>query len=121
MLSRTTEKLKIVTADEGEGFDPDHLPDPLSPVGLLEGPGPGIYLVRALTDEIPCATRPVRAGPRLPWSSLSAGRMRAKSWITMFRDARPDRFPRIIPSQNLFLISSLPCHLYNPCIAASFH
>ena len=107
MLSRTTEKLKIVTADEGEGFDPDHLPDPLSPVGLLEGPGPGIYLVRALTDEIPCATRPVRAGPRLPWSSLSAGRMRAKSCDHDVPrcPARPVSAyhpePKLIPNQQL--------------------
>jgi serine/threonine-protein kinase RsbW len=51
MLSRTTEKLKIVTADEGEGFDPDHLPDPLCPEGLIRGSGRGVYLARAFMDE----------------------------------------------------------------------
>ena len=36
-ISRTSDRLKIVIADEGEGFDPYLLPDPLSPEGLLKG------------------------------------------------------------------------------------
>jgi serine/threonine-protein kinase RsbW len=50
-ISRTPDKLKIVIADEGDGFDPDHLPDPLSPKGLLKGSGRGVYLARAFMDE----------------------------------------------------------------------
>jgi serine/threonine-protein kinase RsbW len=50
-ISRTPNKLKIEIADEGDGFDPDHLPDPLSPEGLLKGSGRGVYLARAFMDE----------------------------------------------------------------------
>jgi serine/threonine-protein kinase RsbW len=39
-------------ADEGHGFDPDHLPDPLAPENLLRGTGRGIFLIRSLMDEV---------------------------------------------------------------------
>ncbi len=39
-------------ADEGRGFDPDHLPDPLAPENLLRGTGRGIFLIRSLMDEV---------------------------------------------------------------------
>ena|ERR1700693_1901291 len=55
-ISRTPHKLKIVIADEGEGFDPDHLPDPLCPEGLVRGSGRGVYLARAFMDEF-CVQR----------------------------------------------------------------
>jgi serine/threonine-protein kinase RsbW len=51
-ISRTPDKLKIVVSDEGEGFDPDQLPDPLSPEGLLGGSGRGVFLARAFMDEL---------------------------------------------------------------------
>jgi serine/threonine-protein kinase RsbW len=51
-ISRTPDKLKIAIADEGEGFDVDRLPDPLSPEGLLKGSGRGVYLARAFMDEL---------------------------------------------------------------------
>jgi serine/threonine-protein kinase RsbW len=50
-ISRTPKKLRIEITDEGDGFDPDHLPDPLSPEGLLKGSGRGVYLARAFMDE----------------------------------------------------------------------
>jgi serine/threonine-protein kinase RsbW len=51
-ISRTPDKLKIVISDEGEGFDPDQLPDPLSPEGVLRGSGRGVFLARAFMDEL---------------------------------------------------------------------
>lgn len=39
-------------ADEGRGFDPDNLPDPLAPDNLLRGTGRGIFLIRSLMDEV---------------------------------------------------------------------
>jgi serine/threonine-protein kinase RsbW len=39
-------------SDEGRGFDPDHLPDPLAPENLLRGTGRGIFLIRSLMDEV---------------------------------------------------------------------
>jgi serine/threonine-protein kinase RsbW len=50
-ISRTPDKLKIVIAGEGKGFDPDHLPDPLCPEGVLRGYRRGVYLARAFMDE----------------------------------------------------------------------
>ena len=50
-ISRTEPELKIVISDQGDGFDPDRLPDPLSPGALLESSGRGVYLARAFMDE----------------------------------------------------------------------
>ena len=38
--------------DEGEGFDPEGLADPLSPENLLREGGRGIFLIRALMQEL---------------------------------------------------------------------
>jgi serine/threonine-protein kinase RsbW len=51
-ISRTEQKLRIVISDQGRGFDPDHLPDPLSPQALLQGSGRGVYLARTFMDEL---------------------------------------------------------------------
>jgi serine/threonine-protein kinase RsbW len=58
-ISRTPNKLKIEIADEGNGFNPDQLPDPLSPEGLLKGSGRGVYLARAFMDEFHVRREPV--------------------------------------------------------------
>jgi serine/threonine-protein kinase RsbW len=50
-ISRTPDELRILISDQGNGFDPDSLLDPLSPQGLLEGCGRGIYLARTFMDE----------------------------------------------------------------------
>jgi serine/threonine-protein kinase RsbW len=50
-ISRTEHELKIAISDQGEGFDPDRLPDPLSPQALLVGSGRGVYLARTFMDE----------------------------------------------------------------------
>ena len=38
--------------DQGKGFDPDSLPDPLAPDNILRGTGRGIFLIRSLMDEV---------------------------------------------------------------------
>ena len=50
-ILRTREALKIIISDEGDGFDPDSLRDPLSPQGLSEGSGRGVFLARSIMDE----------------------------------------------------------------------
>jgi serine/threonine-protein kinase RsbW len=50
-ISRTGPELRIAISDQGDGFDPDRLPDPLSPGSFLESSGRGIYLARAFMDE----------------------------------------------------------------------
>lgn len=39
-------------ADEGGGFNPDNIPDPLSPENILRGSGRGVFLMRAFMDEV---------------------------------------------------------------------
>ena len=39
-------------ADEGAGFNAALLPDPLSPENILRGSGRGVFLMRALMDEV---------------------------------------------------------------------
>jgi serine/threonine-protein kinase RsbW len=38
--------------DEGPGFDPDALPDPLAPENMLKASGRGIFLIRSFMDEL---------------------------------------------------------------------
>src|ERR1700683_137168 len=47
----TQDRFKITIADEGDGFDPKTLPDPLEPQQLSQDSGRGVYLSRAFMDE----------------------------------------------------------------------
>jgi serine/threonine-protein kinase RsbW len=51
-LENTGADLVFQIADQGHGFDPNHLPDPLAPENLLRGTGRGIFLIRSLMDEV---------------------------------------------------------------------
>jgi serine/threonine-protein kinase RsbW len=42
----------ISVSDEGNGFDPNRVPDPLSPEGLWRASGRGLFLARKLVDEL---------------------------------------------------------------------
>jgi serine/threonine-protein kinase RsbW len=46
------EALTIQIADQGPGLDPDSCPDPLAPENLMRTSGRGIFLMRALMDEV---------------------------------------------------------------------
>jgi serine/threonine-protein kinase RsbW len=48
----TTDSLIVRITDQGPGLDPDKIPDPLAPENLLKGSGRGIFLIRALMDEV---------------------------------------------------------------------
>jgi len=45
-------ELRIQVSDEGAGFDPDAVPDPLAPENLLKPTGRGILLMRNFMDEV---------------------------------------------------------------------
>jgi len=45
-------KLTISIKDEGTGFNPNRLRNPLDPENLLAEDGRGLYLVRELTDDL---------------------------------------------------------------------
>jgi serine/threonine-protein kinase RsbW len=44
--------LTIRVRDEGPGFDPETLPDPLAPENMLKSSGRGIFLIRNFMDEM---------------------------------------------------------------------
>ena len=51
-LENTGADLVISIADEGRGFNPDKVPNPLAEENLLRGSGRGIFLIRQLMDEV---------------------------------------------------------------------
>jgi len=48
----TPERLLITIADQGEGCDPNTIPDPLAPENLMHCSGRGVFLMRAFMDEV---------------------------------------------------------------------
>ncbi len=50
---RVNEKsITFIVRDQGSGFDPDSLPDPLDPQNLLKESGRGIFILKSLMDEV---------------------------------------------------------------------
>ena len=56
-VTRTSDRLVVVIADEGEGFDIASLPDPLANENLLRHSGRGLLLIQAFMDEFQLRTR----------------------------------------------------------------
>lgn len=50
-ITKAPDRLTVVIADEGDGFDLTTLPDPLAEENLLRQSGRGILLMRAFMDE----------------------------------------------------------------------
>ena len=50
-VSKASDHLTVVIADEGEGFDLSSLPDPLAEENLLRQSGRGLLLIQAFVDE----------------------------------------------------------------------
>ena len=50
-VERTADRLTIVVRDEGDGFDPAAVPDPLDAENLLRGSGRGVMLMQSFMDE----------------------------------------------------------------------
>ena len=46
------EELVIRVEDEGEGFDPEEIADPLAPENILKSSGRGIFLIRNFMDDV---------------------------------------------------------------------
>ncbi len=45
-------EVSVSVEDEGGGFNPDALPDPLSPENLLKPSGRGILIMKSLMDDV---------------------------------------------------------------------
>ncbi len=54
---RTADLLSIVVGDEGDGFDPNAVPDPLAGENLLRGSGRGVMLMQSFMDEFQISKR----------------------------------------------------------------
>ena len=46
------QKIELRIIDQGSGFNPEHLKDPLAPENLLSESGRGIFLIRNLMDGL---------------------------------------------------------------------
>ena len=46
------DRVVFVVKDQGAGFDHDHLPDPTDPENIEKPHGRGVFLMRALADDI---------------------------------------------------------------------
>ena len=51
-------ELEIRVADEGPGFDPDGVKDPLAPENKFRADGRGIFYMRKFMDDVRYASRP---------------------------------------------------------------
>src|SRR4051794_35796360 len=49
---RTMPELMIRVRDQGAGFDPETVADPLAPENLLKSSGRGIFLIRRFMDDV---------------------------------------------------------------------
>jgi serine/threonine-protein kinase RsbW len=45
-------EMTILVRDQGQGFEPEEVADPLAPENLLKGSGRGIFLIRNFMDEV---------------------------------------------------------------------
>lgn len=46
------QRIEVTVADEGDGFDPDSLPDPTAEENIEKECGRGIFLMRNLSDQL---------------------------------------------------------------------
>lgn len=44
--------ISIVVRDQGQGFDPDSIPDPVSVENLYAGHGRGVFLMKSVMDDV---------------------------------------------------------------------
>lgn len=56
--SGVPQRLVIVVRDEGEGFDPDEVQDPLAPENILKASGRGIFFMRSFMDDVRLTRHP---------------------------------------------------------------
>lgn len=52
LSNSTPSGIAIRVRDEGPGFDPDSIPDPLAPENVLKSSGRGIFIIRTFMDEM---------------------------------------------------------------------
>jgi serine/threonine-protein kinase RsbW len=73
----TPTQLIVRVLDEGEGFEPDLIANPLAPENLLKSSGRGIFFMRSFMDDVMVERRPeggmeVRMVKKLPVTASQA-------------------------------------------------
>jgi len=66
-------ELEITVSDEGEGFDPEKVSDPLNPQNLMKTSGRGIFYMKTFMDQIRYSFR-ADGGTSLVMTKNLAGR-----------------------------------------------
>ena len=51
-ISHGKESVTVTISDEGGGFDPNDVPDPLADENLLQEVGRGLFIVKSLMDKV---------------------------------------------------------------------
>jgi serine/threonine-protein kinase RsbW len=51
-ITRAQEGIVVIVSDEGVGFDPGVVPDPIADENLLHEVGRGLFIVRSLMDKV---------------------------------------------------------------------
>lgn len=72
-------QLVICVRDEGQGFDPTAIPDPLAPENILKPTGRGMLLIRTFMDDVQLASAPeggmeLRMTKRIPFADPAGNR-----------------------------------------------
>ncbi|MBI3952053.1 MAG: ATP-binding protein [Acidobacteria bacterium] len=57
-FSINADTIAVQVADQGEGFDPTNIPDPLDPENLLKPSGRGIFYIRTFMDKVEFSSHP---------------------------------------------------------------
>lgn len=51
-ITATADTVRVTIRDEGDGFNPQRIDNPLEPQNLLKESGRGVFIVRSLMDEV---------------------------------------------------------------------
>ncbi|MCK7529371.1 MAG: ATP-binding protein [Ignavibacteriales bacterium] len=98
----------MVVRDQGDGFDPEALADPLAPENLLKSSGRGIFFMRSFMDDVQLARLPeggmeVRMVKRLAAESWTA---RRTSWRTTRAASPPPSTSSCAPARSSWRTST---------------
>jgi serine/threonine-protein kinase RsbW len=52
LFRKESDRLTVVVRDQGRGFDPANLKDPLAKENMFSASGRGIYILRSFMDEV---------------------------------------------------------------------